>query len=86
MSETKKVAAKKSTHVVKEAPDKAAVVIAPKTAKGAPKHSRKISIAPGQRNAMIAETAYYRAEQRSFTDGDPLGDWLWAEAEIDKEP
>ena len=79
MSETKKVAAKKSTHVVKEAPGKAAVVIAPKTAKGAPKHSRKISIAPGQRNAMIAETAYYRAEQRGFADGDPVVDWLWAD-------
>jgi len=72
--------------VDKEAPDKVTVVNASKTAKGAPKHSRKISIAPGQRNAMIAETAYYRAEQRGFADSDPIADWLWAEAEIDKEP
>mgnify|MGYP002712264643 CR=1 FL=1 len=32
---------------------------------------------------MIAETAYYHAERRGFAGGDPLNDWLQAEAEVD---
>ena len=32
---------------------------------------------------MIAEAAYYRAEARGFREGDPVQDWLAAEAEID---
>lgn len=36
-----------------------------------------------QRQQMIAEAAYYRAEDRGFTDGDPFLDWLDAEREID---
>lgn len=36
-----------------------------------------------QRQQMIAEAAYYRAEGRGFTDGDPFLDWLDAEREID---
>jgi ABC-type transporter Mla subunit MlaD len=33
---------------------------------------------------MIAEAAYFRAEHRGFQGGDPLDDWLQAEAEIDR--
>ncbi len=36
-----------------------------------------------QREQMIAEAAYYRAEGRGFADGDPFLDWLDAEREID---
>lgn len=38
-----------------------------------------------KRNAMIAEAAYFRAEQRDFTGDDEhrCCDWLEAEAEID---
>lgn len=36
-----------------------------------------------QRRQMIAEAAYLRAEQRGFDGGDPLRDWLEAEAEVD---
>lgn len=36
-----------------------------------------------QRHHMIEEAAYYRAERRGFTGGDPMSDWLEAEAEID---
>lgn len=36
-----------------------------------------------QRRRMIAEAAYYRAEQRGFEGGDPVADWLEAEAEVD---
>jgi hypothetical protein len=35
------------------------------------------------RRRMIAEAAYYRAEQRGFVPGQELEDWLAAEMEID---
>lgn len=35
------------------------------------------------RQAMIAEAAYYIAEQRGFGDGHDLEDWLLAEKQID---
>jgi len=31
---------------------------------------------------MISDTAYYRALGRGFNGGDPVEDWLMAEAEI----
>jgi hypothetical protein len=37
---------------------------------------------PGERHRLIAEAAYYRAERRGFRDGDPVADWLEAEAEL----
>jgi hypothetical protein len=36
-----------------------------------------------QRHHLIETEAYLRAEQRGFCGGDPLADWLAAEAEID---
>ena len=33
-------------------------------------------------NQMIAESAYYRAVARGFKNGDPVQDWLEAEADI----
>lgn len=36
-----------------------------------------------QRRRMIAEAAYFRAEHRGFVQGDPLEDWLAAEAQVD---
>ena len=38
---------------------------------------------PQDRWAMIAELAYFRAEQRGFAPGGELQDWLDAEAEVD---
>lgn len=35
------------------------------------------------RHRMIAEAAYYKAEERNFATGDPKSDWLKAEVEID---
>lgn len=35
------------------------------------------------RHQMIAESAYYRAEQRGFDGGRDVDDWLEAEQEID---
>ena len=37
----------------------------------------------GQRRQMIAEAAYFRAERRGFDGGDPVEDWMAAEAEVD---
>ena len=37
---------------------------------------------PDTRYQMIAEAAYYRAERRGFAGGDPVRDWLEAEAEV----
>ncbi|HEX7080439.1 MAG TPA: DUF2934 domain-containing protein [Gammaproteobacteria bacterium] len=36
-----------------------------------------------RRRQMIAEAAYFRAERRGFSGGDPVPDWIEAEAEID---
>jgi DNA anti-recombination protein RmuC len=36
-----------------------------------------------RREKMIADAAYFRAEQRGFQGGDPLNDWVEAEAEVD---
>lgn len=44
------------------------------------------SVAPitaDTRRAMIAEAAYYIAEQRGFGDGRDVEDWLIAEKQID---
>jgi len=37
----------------------------------------------GQRRQMIAEAAYFLAEKRGFDSGDPVGDWIEAETEVD---
>jgi hypothetical protein len=36
-----------------------------------------------QRHRMIETAAYYRAEKRGFSDGDPVKDWIEAERDID---
>ncbi len=41
-------------------------------------------IDPEHRRRMIAETAYFIAEQRGFTGGSPLDDWLQAEVLVDR--
>lgn len=38
---------------------------------------------PERRAGMIAEAAYYRAENRGFVPGHETEDWLAAEAEVD---
>jgi hypothetical protein len=40
------------------------------------------AVSPEERHQMIAEAAYYRAQQRGFLGGDPLQDWIEAEAEV----
>jgi hypothetical protein len=57
----------------------------PKTAKKTAK-AKLIStgITPDQRSHMIAEAAYYRAEQRGFTPEGQVDDWLEAETMVDE--
>lgn len=46
---------------------------------------RRPSIVPAeQRRNYIEMAAYYIAERRGFAPGDPLVDWVQAEAEIDR--
>jgi hypothetical protein len=78
-------AAKKATVISAPAAKKAAApkAVAPKAA--APKAAAKRKGAgptPEERYRMIAEAAYYIAEQRGFTPGDPAKDWRDAEAQI----
>jgi len=47
------------------------------------KKAAVINISDDQRLSMIAETAYFKAEKRGFTGGNPVDDWLAAESEVD---
>jgi hypothetical protein len=40
-------------------------------------------LAESERRHMIAEAAYYLAQKRGFSGGDPVSDWIAAESEID---
>ena len=40
-------------------------------------------VTPDERHRLIAETAFLKAERRSFQGGDPVEDWLKAETEVD---
>ena len=39
-------------------------------------------VPPDERDALIAEAAYFRAQKRGFAPGHELEDWLAAESEI----
>ena len=55
------------------------------TATTAPRRALSIadvSITGDERQRMIREAAYFRAERRGFAPGDELSDWLAAEAEF----
>lgn len=55
-----------------------------KTAVNKPARARTKKISTEARHQMIAEAAYYRAEQRGFSGGDDVQDWLDAEIDIDQ--
>jgi hypothetical protein len=62
-----------------------ATASATRTRAAAPRRWRKpATVTAEQREQMIAEAAYYIAEQRNFQGGDPGQDWLQAEADIDR--
>jgi hypothetical protein len=41
------------------------------------------AISPEERHRMIAEAAYFHALERGLDGGDPLGDWLAAEKQVE---
>lgn len=56
----------------------------PKTLKArVAKQAGPPNIAGEDRRRLIAEAAYFRAEQRGFVSGRELEDWLAAEIEVD---
>jgi len=60
---------------------KAAAGPKPKAAVGKRRGGNGVS--PDERWRRIAEAAYLLAERRGFQGGDPVADWLAAEAEVD---
>ena len=55
------------------------------TGKKRPRQTAHASIdSSHQRQRLIAEAAYYKAERRGFQEGDALLDWLEAESEVDR--
>ena len=56
------------------------------TLKKATKREGVVSaVTPEQRNRMICDAAYYRAEQRGFIGGSAEQDWRDAETEVDQK-
>ncbi len=53
-----------------------------KTKKKTTSRKNPIPANPEIQQEMIAESAYFRSEKRGFVEGDPVEDWLAAEAEI----
>lgn len=49
-----------------------------------PRAKKPAGVAPEQRLNYIEVAAYYIAARRGFAPGDPLQDWVQAEAEIDR--
>lgn len=49
-----------------------------------PSTAPKPAMSSEQRNHYVAVAAFYIAERRGFTLGDPVNDWLAAEAEVDR--
>lgn len=46
--------------------------------------AKKRALSEDERRRMVAEAAYYLAEQRGFTGGDADSDWLQAEIQINR--
>ena len=66
---------------------RAAPKVAPKPAAAKPARSRAkkpATVAAEQRRNYVEVAAYHIAERRGFAPGDPLQDWVQAEAEIDR--
>ena len=53
-------------------------------AKGTETRRARVNVPADVRQKMIADAAYYIAERRGFQQGDPVADWVAAEAEIDE--
>ncbi len=46
------------------------------------KSEKSATVMSAERQRMISEAAYYLAEQRGFSPGDEMEDWLQAESQV----
>ncbi|MCF8149950.1 MAG: DUF2934 domain-containing protein [Burkholderiaceae bacterium] len=89
--------AKPATKVKSSAKPAVKVAVAPKVAKAAKsakptaekparlsRAKKAAPVTPDQRRYYVEVAAYHIAERRGFAPGDPLADWIEAEAEIDR--
>jgi hypothetical protein len=84
---TPKIAAKPEPVAKAKAAPKAVPKSAPKAAAAKPVRPRTkkpAGVPLEQRRHYVEMAAYYIAERRSFAPGNPLEDWVQAEAEIDR--
>lgn len=83
MSPRKAEASGKSvkTAAGKTAPAKPRAAAAPARSRSRPRRAGAVD--PAERQRLIAEAAYFKAERRGFAGGGELEDWIEAEAEID---
>jgi len=82
---TRKIPARKKTSKKKSSRKKSASKkTSTRPAKAATSTASLKKIDPEHRRRMIAETAYFIAEQRGFEGGSPLDDWLQAEVLVDR--
>jgi hypothetical protein len=51
----------------------------------APEVESQANVSEDERRRMVAEAAYYRAQQRGFSAGGEVDDWLEAEREITQQ-
>ena len=68
---------------VSRSPATGAAITARQARKSGAAAAHPAALAGEDRYRLIAEAAYYRAEQRGFTPGSELDDWLAAEIEVD---
>jgi hypothetical protein len=48
-------------------------------------YTMSLGVTREERHRMIAETAYFLAQERGFHGGDPVTDWLEAERRVDRQ-
>lgn len=68
------------------APSRVEIDASPSAAGNGTVQGGRGSLSREERERLIAEAAYHRAQQRGFVGGDPVEDWLAAEREIDQAP
>ena len=56
---------------------------APASARSRARPPKTAAVEPAERQRLIAEAAYFKAERRGFAAGGELTDWIEAESEID---
>lgn len=76
--------AKGPARVAKAAPGTAPAAGKAAAGKAAAKEKPAAVVTPEQRENYIEVAAFYIAERRGFASGDPMADWLEAQAEIDR--